>query len=84
MSSIEQAIRDALAAALRDHAADLRRVIYPALLKVADASGYLSIGEATLRHMITDGEMPVIRTGKRAIRLKRADLDRWIEQRRRS
>jgi excisionase family DNA binding protein len=52
----------------------------PRLLTVAEASKYISRSERSVRQMIADGVLPVMREG-RAVRLDRAALDRWIDLR---
>jgi excisionase family DNA binding protein len=52
----------------------------PRMLTVMEASRYISRSERSVRQMITDGVLPVMREG-RAVRLDRAALDRWIDLR---
>lgn len=54
-------------------------VIQPALLTVRQAGDYLGRSEASIQHMIFDKDLPVVRSGRR-VHLRRADLDRWIDQ----
>jgi excisionase family DNA binding protein len=46
----------------------------PRLLTVAEASKYISRSQRSVRQMIADGVLPVMREG-RAVRLDRAELD---------
>lgn len=41
---------------------------YPSLQEVAD---YLNVGPATVRRMITDGELRAMRVGRRLLRIDR-------------
>ena len=54
-------------------------VIQPALLTVKQAGDYLGRSEASIQHMIFDKELPVVRSDRR-VRLRRADLDKWIDE----
>ena len=50
------------------------------LLTVKEAADYISRSERSLRQMIANGTLPVIREG-RAVRLDRRVLDEWIDSR---
>jgi len=50
-------------------------------LSSGDAADHLGVGLRTLYKFIDDGDLPAYRMG-RVIRLKRADLDAFIESRR--
>jgi excisionase family DNA binding protein len=50
------------------------------LLRVREAAELLSLGESTVKLLIRKGELPVVRCG-RAVRVPRADLDKWVEHR---
>jgi excisionase family DNA binding protein len=50
------------------------------LLTVKEAADYISRSERSLRQMIANGALPVIREG-RAVRLDRRVLDEWIDLR---
>jgi len=52
------------------------------LLTVEEAAEILSLSVVQVRRYITDGSLPVIRFGRRAIRIKPSDLERFIEERR--
>jgi excisionase family DNA binding protein len=49
-----------------------------ALLTLDAAAAYLSISKRQLREFIDAGEIRVIRRG-RIVRVRRSELDRWIE-----
>lgn len=49
----------------------------PALLNVDEAAAYLGRSVPSMRHLIHDREVPVVRVGNR-VQLHRADLDAWI------
>jgi excisionase family DNA binding protein len=51
----------------------------PALMTVKDAAVYLGRSQQSIQHLIADGQLPVVRVGRR-VHLHRADLDRWIEK----
>jgi excisionase family DNA binding protein len=53
----------------------------PEWLRSPDAADYLGVGLRTLYKFIDDGDLPAYRMG-RVIRLKRADVDAFIESRR--
>jgi excisionase family DNA binding protein len=52
------------------------------LLTVQEAAEILSLSVVQVRRYIADGSLPVIRFGRRAIRIKPSDLERFIEARR--
>ena len=48
---------------------------------IAQASNYVQTHPATLRREIRAGRLRAVRVGgRKAIRLRRTDLDRWLEQ----
>jgi excisionase family DNA binding protein len=49
------------------------------LLTIRDTCELLGIGRSTLYRLIDRGEIPVIHIG-RAVRLRRSDVDAWIDQ----
>ena len=51
----------------------------PRLLPVEQAAVYLGRSEDAIRHLISCGKLPVVRTDKR-IFLDIQDLDRWIAE----
>ena len=52
------------------------------LLTVACTAGVLVLSERTVRSLIAEGSLPVVRVGNRAIRIHPEDLRRFIEERR--
>lgn len=50
------------------------------LLTVEQAGKYLGLSRAAVFHRVARRELPFVRVGKRAIRLDREALDRWIEK----
>ena len=50
----------------------------PMLLRAEDVSKLLSLGRSTVFQLLASGELPVVRIG-RAVRVRRADLEPWIE-----
>ena len=54
-------------------------VLQPRLLDYKSATRYLSLSYWTVRHMVVEGIIPHIRSGKRVL-IDRQDLDDWIEK----
>ena len=54
--------------------------VEPRLLSVESAGLYLSISPWTVRDLITRGELPAVRIGRRVL-LRREDLDSFINTR---
>ncbi len=52
------------------------------LLTVAQASEALALSERSTRSLITEGSLPVVRVGARAVRVHPEDLLSFIEGRR--
>jgi excisionase family DNA binding protein len=52
----------------------------PLLLTLAEAAKLLAIGERTLWRLTDDGEIPVVRVGRRGVRYDRRDLVAWIDR----
>ncbi|MCG7597842.1 helix-turn-helix domain-containing protein [Mycobacterium sp. PSTR-4-N] len=52
-----------------------RRNPAPAYFGIPDAAAYLGVEHKTVRRLITSGELPAYRLGKRLIKIKVADLD---------
>jgi len=52
--------------------------IKPRLLTVKEASVYLGRSIPSIRELIWDGTLPIVRVGRR-IHLDLIDLDKWIE-----
>lgn len=54
---------------------------WPDLMEVLDAADYLNLTEGTVRRLIRDGVIPVVKLGgkkKSRIRVRRGDLDALI------
>ena len=51
----------------------------PRLLSYEDASAYISLSYWSVRTLVTTGQVPHIRFGKRTL-IDVQDLDKWIEQ----
>lgn len=47
------------------------------LRALKEAAKYLSLSQTTLKLMIAQGELPIVRRGKRRM-IAQEDLDRWI------
>ena len=52
------------------------------LLTVARVAQVLALSERSVRSLIAEGSLPVIRVGTRAVRILPEDLARFIEERR--
>ena len=52
----------------------------PLLLRAEEAAKLLSLGRSTVFQLLASGELPAVRVG-RAVRVRRADVERWIEER---
>ena len=53
--------------------------VQPVLLTVAEAATYTGRTEYSIRHLIAEGSIPVVREGRR-VHLHRKDVDAWIEK----
>lgn len=51
------------------------------LLTVREVAAYLRVGPATIHRMIKERWLPGVKVGK-AFRIRRADLEKWYEERR--
>ena len=49
------------------------------LLTVEEAADWLAISKPTLWRMIRRGEIPVVKIGKRTIRIKLSDIEDYIQ-----
>lgn len=49
------------------------------LLTVKEVMGILKVSEATVWRMLRQGELPIVKVAKRGTRIKRNDLDAYIE-----
>ena len=54
-------------------------VLPPRLLSYQAATAYLSLSYWSVRHMVVEGQIPHIKTGKRVL-IDVKDLDDWIEK----
>ncbi len=54
-------------------------VLLPRLLSYEAATRYLSLSYWTVRHMVVEGHIPHIKSGKRVL-IDVQDLDAWIEK----
>ncbi len=52
------------------------------LVTVRQAARTLGIAERVLRQAVRSGDLPAFRLGQRTVRVKPADLDDWIKNRR--
>jgi len=52
---------------------------HPALLTVEESADALRIGMSTLKKLVRQGEIPVVRIG-RSVRLRPGDISAWIER----
>jgi excisionase family DNA binding protein len=50
----------------------------PKNLKVAEAAAYIGVSDRTLRTLIAEQKIPVVRIGGRIV-LRLVDVDRWLE-----
>lgn len=57
-------------------------VARPMLLRIPEVAAELGLGRSSVYQLIQAGELPVVRIG-RAVRVSRADLEAWVDQRRR-
>lgn len=64
------------------HLANGKRAIeeQPLLLRAEEAARLTSLGRSTIFKMLACGELPAVRVG-RAVRVRRADLEKWIDGR---
>jgi excisionase family DNA binding protein len=49
-------------------------------LTVADVAALLKLNQQTIRNMIDRGDLPAIKVGARRVRIRRTDLERFLEQ----
>ena len=54
----------------------------PMLLRIPEVAAELRLGRSSVYQLIQAGELPVVRIG-RAVRVSRADLEAWVDERRR-
>ncbi len=54
----------------------------PEWLTVEQVADWLHVSTKTIRRYIEDGSLPAVNLGGRAIRIRRQDLEAWLEKRR--
>jgi len=52
--------------------------LIPAYLTAEEAAVYLQVGRSTIYELISSGEVPSVRLGKRIVRIKKTDLDNLV------
>jgi excisionase family DNA binding protein len=52
-----------------------------ALLTVPEAASLLRVSRALAYRMVATGEIPSVRIGQRVVRIRRDQLDRWLDDR---
>lgn len=52
------------------------------LLKLSEVGTELRIAPRTVRRLVRDGQLPVVRLTRRSLRIRRQDLDRYLRARR--
>ena len=58
----------------------METVVQPVVLSIPQAGAYLSVSPDTVRRLIRNGAIPHARIGN-SIRIRRADLDGYLERR---
>jgi excisionase family DNA binding protein len=56
--------------------------VAPEWLTIEQAAGWLQVSTKTIRRYIEAGSLPAVNLGGRAIRIRRKDLEAWLESRR--
>ncbi len=56
--------------------------IPPEWLTVEQVADWLQVSTKTIRRYIEDGSLPAVNLGGRAIRIRRQDLETWLQNRR--
>ncbi len=56
--------------------------LQPEWLTVEQVADWLQVSTKTIRRYIEDGSLPAVNLGGRAIRIRRQDLEAWLEKRR--
>lgn len=59
----------------------LAEITPPEHVTVKQVANYFDVHELTVRRWIADGKLPAIRVGKRAIRIRVADVNAFIRDR---
>ena len=52
--------------------------VQPAILRMQDAADYLSVSRAYIYTLVNCGELKQIKLGPRAVGIRRAEIDAWI------
>jgi excisionase family DNA binding protein len=55
-------------------------VAEPILLRPVDLINLLQLSRSQIYLMLASGEIPSVRIGKRALRIRRQDLDDWLSR----
>ena len=50
------------------------------LVSLDEARALLGVGSASLQTLMRTGELPVVRYGRRGVRIRRADLEAYVER----
>lgn len=77
--SIEQAIREAVHAAVREALADAQRPRTQGLLRVRDAAEWLGVGQTKIRQWIDRGDLPSVQLDS-LVRIRMEDLETFAAQ----
>jgi excisionase family DNA binding protein len=56
--------------------------VFPEWMTVEQAAEWLQVSTKTIRRYIEGGSLPAVNLGGRAIRIRRPDLEEWLETRR--
>jgi excisionase family DNA binding protein len=81
LETLLNSFADRVGARLADQLKGRGRGLEPRLLSVKEAAGYLGRSMASLRHMIADGGLPIVRSDHRVF-LDIRELDKWIDENR--
>jgi excisionase family DNA binding protein len=57
-------------------------IVSPEWLTIEQVAEWLQVSTRTIRRYIEDGSLPAVNLGGRAIRIRRQDLEAWLENRR--
>lgn len=50
------------------------------LMNIEETAAYLGVKTGTLYHWISEARIPVIRLSVRAVRFRKSDLDKWLDE----
>ena len=81
LEPVLDSLADRVSARLVEHLRGDGRGIEQRLLNVNDAARYLGRSRASVRHMIADGGLPIVRSDHRVF-LDIRELDKWIDEHR--